>query len=125
MIRRMCRSKIHRAWVTESRVDYEGSIAIDEDLMKAANLAEHEMVLVANMANGHRFETYVIKGQPGSGVIGLNGAAAHLGKPGDDVIVMAMGLIDEQDLPTFEPTFVKVDKKNKIKSVSNALPNDN
>lgn len=114
MLRRMCRAKIHRATITTSRLDYEGSIEIDEKLMQAAGLLEHEMVLVANLSNGNRFETYAIKGKKGSGVIGLNGAAARLGIPGDKVIILSMGWMDEEEAKKMKPQFVQVSEKNKI-----------
>ena len=114
MYRRMCHSKIHGATVTESRIDYVGSIQIDEDLMDASNLLEYEWVQVANMSNGERFETYVIKGKRGSGAIGLNGAAARLGLPGDKVIIFAMKLMTDEEAPKLKPSFVYVDQKNKI-----------
>src|ERR1044071_5579215 len=117
MLRRMCRAKIHRATVTSSRLDYEGSIEVDETLMKAAGILENEMVLVANIANGERFETYVIKGQADSGVVGLNGAAAHLGKPGDKVIIMSVAWLDQKEAERLKPSFVKVDEKNRVSAV--------
>lgn len=114
MLRRMCRAKIHRATITTSNIDYEGSIEIDQALMEAADIYEHEMVLVANLSNGERFETYVIKGSRYSGVIGLNGAAARLGVRGDKVIIMSIGLIDEKDYAQFKPRFIRVDENNRI-----------
>ena len=117
MLRRMCRAKIHRATITASRLDYEGSIEVDETLMKAAGILENEMVLVANIANGNRFETYVIRGKADSGVIGLNGAAAHLGNPGDKVIIMSVAWIDHLEAEKLKPTFVKVNEKNSIAAI--------
>src|SRR5687767_5114308 len=114
MLRRMCRAKIHRATVTSSRLDYEGSIEIDQELLEAAGIFEHEMVLVANLANGNRFETYVIKGARHSGTVGLNGAAARLGGPGDKVIVMSVAWLDDEPALNLKPLFVQVDEKNHI-----------
>ncbi|MCB4756849.1 MAG: aspartate 1-decarboxylase [Elusimicrobia bacterium] len=114
MLRRMCRAKIHGATVTESRLDYEGSIQIDEALMEAAGLLENEMVLVANLANGERFETYVIKGKRNSGVIGLNGAAAHLGEPGHKLIVMSVAWIDDKEARHLNLKVVKVNDQNQL-----------
>ena len=114
MLRRMCRAKIHRAAITASRLDYEGSIEIDEALMNAAGLLEHEMVLVANVATGHRFETYVIKGPRNSGVIGLNGAAARLGTPGDKLIIMSVAWMSEADAKKLKPRFIQVDHQNRV-----------
>jgi len=117
MLRRLCRAKIHRATVTASRLDYEGSIEIDESLMKAAGLLEHEVVLVANIANGARFETYVIKGPKNSGVMGLNGAAARLGVPGDKLIVMSMAVMSEAEARRLKPRFILVNHQNRVVDV--------
>lgn len=122
MLRRMCRAKIHRATVTASRLDYEGSIEIDQALLEAAGIFEHEMVLVANLANGNRFETYVIKGARHSGVVGLNGAAARLGGVGDKVIVMSVAWLDDEASVNLKPLFVQVDEKNRITAVRNGVP---
>ena len=117
MLRRMCRAKIHRATITASRLDYEGSIEIDQALIEAAGMYEHEMVLVANLANGNRFETYVIKGPRHSGVIGLNGAAARLGDPGDKVIIMSVAWIEDAKARKLKPQFVQVDDRNRVQVV--------
>lgn len=109
----VCKSKIHRATITDRSIDYVGSITIDENLMKLADLIEYEKVQVANVSNGNRFETYVIKGEAGSGVIALNGAAARLGEKGDLVIIIAYGEIDKKDGPGFKPAVVHVDENNK------------
>ncbi len=97
------KSKIHRVVVTEANLHYIGSITIDEDLMDAANLLEYEKVTVANIDNGERFDTYVIKGQRGSGIIGINGAAAHKAKAGQLVIIMAYAAMDFDKAKTFNP----------------------
>ncbi len=117
----MCRAKIHRATITASRLDYEGSIEVDETLMNAAGIFEHEMVLVANLANGHRFETYVIKGRKNSGVIGLNGAAARLGSPGDKIIVMSVAWLDDVAAKKLKPQFVQVDANNRVLATRNGV----
>src|SRR5689334_1618225 len=114
MLRRMCRAKIHRATITSCHIDYEGSIEVDETLLKAAGMLENEMVLVANLANGERFETYIIKGKADSGTVGLNGAAAHLGKPGDKVIIMSVAWLEQKEAQNLKPTFVQVDEKNRV-----------
>ena len=114
MVRRMCRAKIHRATITASRLDYEGSIEIDQALLDTAGILEHEMVLVANLSNGVRFETYVIRGARNSGVISLNGAAARLGIPGDKIIVMSVGWMDDASARRLKPRFIQVDKKNRV-----------
>ena len=113
----MLKSKIHRAVVTEANLNYIGSITIDEDLMQAAGLLEYELVHVANIDNGNRFETYVIKGAAGGGQICLNGAAARLVKAGDKIIIMAYAQMEAQAAQTFRPKVVFVDEKNKIISV--------
>ena len=119
----MCRAKIHRATIKAARLDYEGSIEVDSVLMDAAGIYEHEMVLVANINNGHRFETYVIKGQAHSGMIGLNGAAARLGKVGDKVIIMSVAWIQDSQCKKLKPRFVKVDDKNKLLIVRSRVNN--
>ncbi|MCK4656881.1 MAG: aspartate 1-decarboxylase [candidate division Zixibacteria bacterium] len=113
----MCRAKIHRATVTESNLDYEGSITIDADLIDAAGLYEFEKVHVLNLNTSSRIETYVIKGERSSGVICLNGAAARLGTIGDPVIIISYFHILEKDAASFKPQVVLVDKQNKIKNV--------
>ena len=114
MQRQMFKSKIHRAAVTEADLDYIGSITIDEELMEMADIIEHEKVLVLNINNGARFETYVMKGERGSGTICLNGAAARLVQVGDKIIIISFGNYDESELKDFKPTIVYVDETNKI-----------
>lgn len=113
MLITVCKSKIHRATITDTSLDYIGSITIDEDLMKQAGLVEYEKVQVANINNGERFETYVITGQPGSGAIELNGAAAHKGNKGDLVIIIAYGHLEPSKAEHFKPAVVHVDSNNK------------
>jgi aspartate 1-decarboxylase len=113
MLISVCRSKIHRATVTDAQLDYAGSITIDADLIKAADLVPFEKVHVANVNNGERFETYVIEGKAGSGAIILNGAAARKGTKGDLVIILAYGLIDKKEAVGFRPQIVHVDKNNR------------
>ena len=112
----MYRAKIHRATVTESNLDYEGSITIDAELIDAAGLYEFEKVHVLNLNTGSRIETYVIKGERNSGVICLNGAAARLGSKGDRVIILSYFLVPEEDAASFKPRIVLVDDQNKIKN---------
>ena len=100
------KSKIHRVTVTEANLNYIGSITIDEDLMDAANLIENEKVQSVNNNNGERFETYIIKGERGTGVICLNGAAARKVQPGDVVIIMSYALMDFEEAKTFRPAVV-------------------
>lgn len=109
---RLLKSKIHRATVTEANLDYYGSITIDQNLMDASGIVENEMVLVANMGNGSRHETYVIAGAPGSGVICSNGAAAHLVSAGDEVIIMAFADFEPQEVAGHQPKVILVDKEN-------------
>ncbi|PKK83414.1 MAG: aspartate 1-decarboxylase [candidate division Zixibacteria bacterium HGW-Zixibacteria-1] len=113
MLISVCKSKIHRATITEANLDYEGSITIDADLMKAADVVEYEKVQIANVSNGERLETYVIKGKPGSGIICLNGAAARKGNKGDIIIIISYGLIEKEKAASFKPNVVKVDAHNK------------
>ena len=113
MLVNMMKSKIHRATVTEAVLAYEGSITVDQDLLDAAKMFEHERVQVLNMSNGSRLETYTIAGPRGSGVICLNGPAARLGYPGDEVVIVAYALMDEKEAAAHKPTVVLVDKNNK------------
>lgn len=106
MLIEVVKSKIHRVTVTEADLNYVGSITIDEDLLDAANLIANEKVAVVNNNNGERFETYVIKGKRGSGVICLNGAAARKAQPGDIVIIMSYALMDFEEAKTFKPSVV-------------------
>ena len=110
---RLLKSKIHRATVTEANLDYYGSITIDQDLMDAVNLVENEMVIVANMANGTRHETYVIPGPRSSGVICSNGAAAHLVSAGDEVIIMSWAEFSEEEAANHKAKILLVDKENR------------
>jgi aspartate 1-decarboxylase len=114
MFRTMFKSKIHRATVTQADLHYVGSITIDEDLMEAADLLPGEQVQVADIDNGARLETYVIAGPRGSGVIGLNGAAARLIQPGDLVIIMSYAAMTDAEARSFEPKVVHVDRGNQI-----------
>jgi aspartate 1-decarboxylase len=109
-MRILLRSKIHKARITETDIEYVGSITIDADLIRMADIWPGEKVLVADMENGARFETYVLEGEPGSGIIGVNGAAARLVKKGDAVIIMAFEITD---LP-IRPKILLVDEQNKF-----------
>lgn len=113
MFRTMMKSKIHRATVTHADLHYVGSVTVDADLMKAADLIEGEQVAIVDITNGARLETYVITGEAGSGVIGINGAAAHLVKPGDLVILIAYGVMNEQECRDYNPRVVFVDEANR------------
>ena len=100
------KSKIHRVTVTEANLNYIGSITVDEDLLDAANLIANEKVAIVNNNNGERFETYIIKGERGSGVVCLNGAAARKAQPGDIIIIMSYDLMDFEEAKTFKPSVV-------------------
>ncbi len=114
MNRIMFKSKIHRATITEAELHYEGSLTIDEDLMESADLLEYEKVAVVNINNGERFETYVIKGERGSKVICLNGAAARKGQVGDRIIIISYTTLSDEEAKVHEPTIVLVDEQNSI-----------
>ena len=113
MIRQLLKSKIHRATVTEARLDYVGSITIDRELMELANIVPYEKVLVADVDNGARLETYAIEGAPGSGVMCMNGAAAHLVGKGDKIIVMSFAAYEGEEAQTHRPIAIFVDEENK------------
>ena len=110
-------SKIHRATVTDANLNYVGSITIDETLLKAANMREWQKVDILDVDNGKRFQTYIIKGEPDSGCICLNGAAARKVLPGDKVIIITYANLTPEEIKTHKPTVVIVDEKNKIKEV--------
>ena len=118
MLRKMLKSKIHRATVTDANLDYEGSIALDPVLMKEADLIEFEKVHVLDVTNGSRLETYVIKGKENSGEVCINGAAAHLVNINDLVIIASYCSLNEEELINFKPTIILVDEKNQIKEKS-------
>ncbi len=117
MKRIMFKSKIHRARVTQAELYYEGSITIDQDLMKAADILEYEKVQVVNVNNGNRFETYALKGDSGSGIICLNGAAARLGHVGDEVIIITYAEYGDAELDGHKPAIVLVNEHNAVKGI--------
>lgn len=119
MLLNLMKSKIHRARVTEANLDYIGSITIDQDLMDASDIIENEKVQIVNNNNGNRFETYVIPGPRGSGVVCLNGAAARLVHPGDVVIIISYGLLDRVEAKDFKPKVIFLDENNRISEVDN------
>lgn len=116
MLRIMCKSKIHRATITKVDLHYEGSIGIDKDLLEASDIYPGEIVQVVNVNNGNRFETYAFEEKAGSGVIGLYGAAAHLGKIGDLVIILSNCLMEEKQARALKMKRVLVDHNNAIKT---------
>jgi aspartate 1-decarboxylase len=115
----MLKSKIHRATVTQADLHYVGSVTVDEDLMDAADLLAGEQVAIVDINNGARLETYVIPGERGSGVIGINGAAAHLVHPGDLVILISYGQMDAEEAVTYQPKVIFVDAANSIVELGN------
>ncbi|MHB8256954.1 MAG: aspartate 1-decarboxylase [Acidiferrobacterales bacterium] len=122
MHRTLLRAKLHRVHVTHSELDYEGSVAIDGRLLDAADIHEYERIEVYNVRNGERFSTYAIRAQDGSGIISVNGAAAHKAKPADILILCAYGSVDEKELAAFKPRLVYVDEHNRITHTRNAIP---
>ena len=114
MLRTMMTSKIHRATVTQADLHYVGSVTVDEDLLDAADLLPGELVHVVDVTNGARLQTYTIAGERGSGVLGINGAAAHLVHPGDVVILIAYGQMETDEARVFRPNVVFVDKDNRL-----------
>ncbi len=115
MLRNMLKSKIHKATITQADLMYEGSLTIDRDLMAEVGLYPSEKVKVYNIHSGDRFDTYVIEGEPGSGIIGLNGAAARKGLVGDLIIIVSYALYTVEDLKNYEPKVIVVDAENKLK----------
>ncbi len=115
-------AKLHRVRVTQVEIDYEGSVAIDALLLEAAGIREYERIDVYNVRNGERFSTYAIRGEPGSGMISVNGAAAHKAAIGDIVIICAFGILDEREMKDFRPRLIYVDETNHIIRASNAIP---
>ncbi|WP_030016998.1 aspartate 1-decarboxylase [Streptomyces monomycini] len=117
MLRTMFKSKIHRATVTQADLHYVGSVTVDADLLDAADLLPGELVHIVDITNGARLETYLIEGERGSGVLGINGAAAHLVRPGDLVILISYAQVDDAEARTLRPRVVHVDADNRIVAV--------
>ena len=113
----MCKSKLHRATVTQAELFYEGSVTIDADLLDAADIMQYEKIQVVNINNGLRFESYAIEGQRRSGTICINGAAARLAAVGDEIIIISYANYTEEELKAFKPTLILMDKNNKIKDI--------
>lgn len=122
MQRTMLKSKLHRVHVTHSELGYEGSCAIDETLLEAANIREYEQIHIYNVTNGERFSTYAILGERDSGIISVNGAAAHKAAPKDILIIATYGQYTEAELDQLKPQLVYVDEQNRIKDQRNKIP---
>ncbi len=122
MQRIMLKSKLHRVRVTRSELHYEGSCAIDDDLLEAADIREYQQIDIYNVTNGERFSTYAIRAQRGSGTISVNGAAAHKANPGDILIIACYAMYSELELQKYHPQLVYVDEHNRIKSTRNHIP---
>ncbi|RMG52442.1 MAG: aspartate 1-decarboxylase [Gammaproteobacteria bacterium] len=118
----LLKAKLHKVHVTHSELEYEGSCAIDGDLLDAAGILEYEQIQIYNLANGERFTTYAIRAEHGSGTISVNGAAAHKANPGDRVIICSYAQLDAAEAARFRPTLVYVDSDNRIKRIGNEIP---
>lgn len=122
MQRTMLKSKLHRVTVTHAERDYEGSCAIDDTLLEAADIQEYEQIHIYNVSNGERFSTYAIRAACNSGIISINGAAAHKAQPGDIIIIASYANYSEMALEKFSPQLVYVDEKNRINLQRNHIP---
>ncbi len=118
----LLKAKLHRACVTHAEVDYEGSCAIDGELLDAAGIHDYEQIEIYNVTNGERFSTYAIRGEVGSRIISVNGAAAHKASPGDRVIICAYGSMDENEVVRHQPRLLYMDEHNRVKNSRNAIP---
>ncbi len=118
----LLKAKIHRATVTHAELHYEGSCAIDGRLLDTSGIREYEQIHIFNVNNGQRFVTYAIRADEGSGIISINGAAAHRASPGDIVIICAYAQLSEAELANFKPTLVYVDRDNKLSHTKNSIP---
>jgi aspartate 1-decarboxylase len=118
----MLKAKIHRATVTHAELHYEGSCAIDGRLLDISSIREYEQIHIYNVNNGQRFVTYAIRADEGSGIISINGAAAHRAAPGDIIIICAYAQLSEAELALFKPTLVYVDRENKLSHTRNSIP---
>jgi aspartate 1-decarboxylase len=122
MICTMLKAKLHRARVTHSELEYEGSCAIDGKLLELSGIREYEQIEIYNVTNGERFTTYAIRAEDGSGVISVNGAAAHKANPDDIIIIAAYVQLDEKELATFKPKLVYFDGHNNVTHTANTIP---
>ena len=122
MLTTMLKAKLHRARVTHSELEYEGSCAIDGHLLEVSGIREYEQIEIYNASNGERFTTYAIRAEDGSGIISVNGAAAHKADPGDIVIICAYVGLNQQELASFKPKLVYLDERNRITHTRNTIP---
>ena len=118
----LLKSKLHHANVTHAELEYEGSCAIDGGLLQAANIREYEQIQIYNLNNGERFTTYAIRAEDNSGIISVNGAAAHKANPGDRIIICTYAVLSQQEAGVFNPTLIYLDEDNRIKNTRNAIP---
>jgi aspartate 1-decarboxylase len=118
----MLKAKLHRARVTHAELEYEGSCAIDGKLLDISGIREYEQIHIYNVTNGERFVTYAIRADDGSGIISINGAAAHKAAPGDIIIIAAFVGVSQQELASYKPTLIYVDEKNRMVRSANAIP---
>jgi aspartate 1-decarboxylase len=118
----MLKAKLHRVRVTHAELEYEGSCAIDGKLLQLSGIREYEQIQIYNITNGERFTTYAIRAEDGSGVISINGAAAHKANPDDLIIIAAYVQLDERELATFKPTMVYFDGNNRVTHTANTIP---
>jgi aspartate 1-decarboxylase len=118
----LLKAKLHRACVTHSELEYEGSCAIDSNFLEAAGIHEYEQIHIYNVANGNRFITYAIRAEAGSQIISVNGAAAHKASPGDRIIICAYTVLDQKEVANFKPTLVYLNEKNDIINKRHAIP---
>ncbi len=118
----MLKAKLHQARVTQSELEYEGSCAIDGNLLDEAGIHEYEQIQIYNLANGNRFTTYAIRGEVGSGMISVNGAAAHQASPGDRVIICSYVQLEQKEVQNFKPKLVYLNEKNQITHTGDQIP---
>jgi aspartate 1-decarboxylase len=118
----LLKSKLHHASVTHAELEYEGSCAIDGRLLEAANIREYEQIHIYNLDNGERFTTYAIRAEDNTGIISVNGAAAHKASPGDRVIICSYAVLSQQEAAAFKPTLIYLDADNRIKDTRHSIP---
>lgn len=122
MLQTMLKAKLHRATVTHSELEYEGSCAIDSDLLDLSGIREYEQIQIYNIDNGERFTTYAIRAEAGSKIISVNGAAAHKAEPGHRVIICSYATLNQQELVSFKPALVYFDAENNVTNCRNSIP---